>query len=169
MANRFNYDVRLVPLKVKNNIKEDFRNEINGIPYLLYDVETLSDGRKIVINKPGGKRSWGRLSKSDFMVFIYNEMDNELWLVTHAELYEDIETKINADYEFGVQVINCLEDVCNGKEPEDVLNECTPKNNIGLTIELLLNVYKWIWGQEDVNYPNGQGRWLSMNSLKELI
>jgi len=33
---------------------------------------------------------------------------------------------------------------------------------------LLLKVYKWIWGQEDVNYPNGEGRWLSMNALIEL-
>lgn len=169
MANRFNYDVHLVPLNIKNTSKEDFRNQINNIPYLLYEVETLSDGKKIVINKPGGKRNWGRLSKSDFMVFIYDEMEKELWLITHKELYDDIENKVNSDYELGVQVINCLDAVCSGKEPSDVLNDFSNKSNTGLSLELLLNVYKWIWGQEDVNYPNGQGRWLSMNSIKELL
>ena len=29
--------------------------------------------------------------------------------------------------------------------------------------------YKWIWGQEDVNYPNGEGRFLSWGAYKELL
>lgn len=38
---------------------------------------------------------------------------------------------------------------------------------IGLEAETILKVYKWIWGQEDCNYPNGEGRWLSMNNILE--
>jgi len=38
----------------------------------------------------------------------------------------------------------------------------------GEPIEILLKSYKWIWGQEDVNYPNGEGRDMSMKSILEL-
>jgi len=31
-----------------------------------------------------------------------------------------------------------------------------------------MKAYKWIWGQEDVNYPSGEGRDMSMKSIIEL-
>jgi len=34
--------------------------------------------------------------------------------------------------------------------------------------KLLLKAYKWIWGQEDCNYPEGEGREMSMRLLREL-
>ena len=37
----------------------------------------------------------------------------------------------------------------------------------GIDAETILKAYKWIWGQEDCNYPKGQGRWLSMNNILE--
>ena len=36
------------------------------LPYRGYEVEELSDGRKIVITKPGGKSVYGRPKKEDF-------------------------------------------------------------------------------------------------------
>ena len=117
-----------------------------NVPYLLYEVETLSTGEKIVINKPGGKRSWGRLSKNDFMVFIYSPDNEGLWLISHPEIYG-------------------LLDVCNGLEPDNVIVNRKLKNIIGIETEKLLKVYKWIWGQEDCNYPTAEGRWLSMNAI----
>jgi len=41
-------------------------------------------------------------------------------------------------------------------------------NPVGEEPETLLKAYKWIWGQEDCNYPNGEGRWMSMKGLIEL-
>jgi putative aldouronate transport system substrate-binding protein len=35
--------------------------------------------------------------------------------------------------------------------------------------EVLIKAYKWIWGQEDVNYPNGDGRKMSWAPYKELL
>jgi len=32
----------------------------------------------------------------------------------------------------------------------------------------LHGIYKWIWGQEDCNYPDGEGRDISMKLLREL-
>ena len=38
-------------------------------------------------------------------------------------------------------------------------------DTVGIPVETILKAYKWIWGQEDCNYPTKAGRWLSMNAL----
>lgn len=53
MSNRiFRYKVNLVPLHIENQKQNAFRDELNNIPYLLYEVENLSTGEIIAINKP---------------------------------------------------------------------------------------------------------------------
>lgn len=166
--NTFCYPVHLIPLNVPNDNGDGFREKLNEIPYALYDVEQLSDGRKILINKPGGKRNFGRLSRNDFMVFIFNPINSELWLITHKEVYDDVEDKLENNLALGLRVVEAMEKVCNGEEPDEVLDEVETDTSMGLPLELILKVYKWIWGQEDVNYPTKQGRWLSMNAILEL-
>lgn len=61
----FQYDVNLVPLSIENQPQNAFRDELNHIPYLLYQVETLETGDRIAINKPGGKRNFG-VNPADF-------------------------------------------------------------------------------------------------------
>ena len=75
---KFKHSVNLVPLKIENKEQNTFRDELLNIPYLLYEVENLSTGEIIAINKPGGKRNFGRLSRNDFMVFIYNPDEESL-------------------------------------------------------------------------------------------
>ncbi|MCU0346133.1 MAG: hypothetical protein MUC59_04280 [Saprospiraceae bacterium] len=167
MATKFNYPVTLIKLEIENLSQEEAKVKLNEVPYLLYEVATLSDGRKIVINKPGGKRNFGRLSKNDFMVFVHNPVEEELWLASHAELQEDIEFKFSQSLEYGKVIIELLHKVCKGEELQaEEINSI--ESNIGLSLDLLIHLYKWIWFQEDVNYPNGLGRWLSMNNLLEL-
>lgn len=116
-----NHDVILQTLKIKNKERNEFRMDLNNIPYLLYEVEDLEDGRKIVINKPGGKRNFGRLSPNDLMVFVFDPNCCELWLISHDEIFEDLKLKYETDKEKTVNLIYAMEDVCNGAEPEDVL------------------------------------------------
>ena len=59
---KFTYPVRLVELCVENDSQDNFRNKLYDIPYLMYGVETLKDGSRIVIDKPGGKRTYGKSS-----------------------------------------------------------------------------------------------------------
>ncbi len=166
MANKaFRHDVHLVPLNVPNSEQENFRNRLLEIPYLLYEVETLSNGDKIVINKPGGKRSFGRLCREDFMVFICHLSDNTLWLISHAELFEDIMRKRDYDYNKSLELVHGLYLTCCGQEPDNVISHLGLSDTVGLPIETVLKVYKWIWGQEDCNYPTKQGRWLSMDAI----
>lgn len=166
MANKiFKYKVILEPLSIENQEQDAFRDALSAIPYLLYEVEALKSGEKIVINKPGGKRNFGRLSRDDFMVFIYNPAEESLWLISHAEISDDIAEKFERDRDSATQLIRGLYSVCCGKEPDDVINRLNLKDSTGLPVETILKVYKWIWGQEDCNYPTKEGRWLSMKAL----
>lgn len=162
---KFQYDVNLVPLRIENQPQNAFRDELNHIPYLLYQVETLATGDMIAINKPGGKRNFGVLSRDDFMVFIYSPAERSLWLISHNEISNDIADKYNADREMALRLIQGLYCVCCGEEPDDVRCRLHLQDTVGIPVETILKAYKWIWGQEDCNYPTKQGRWLSMNQL----
>lgn len=166
MSNKiFKYDVNLVKLQIENQEQDAFRDELNNIPYLLYEVENLATGEIIAINKPGGKRNFGRLSRDDFMVFIFNPDEQSLWLISHGEISDDIAEKYDYDKKNALLLIEGLYNVCCGDEPDDVIYRLRLKDTIGIPVETILKVYKWIWGQEDCNYPTKEGRWLSMNAL----
>lgn len=164
---KFEYDVNLVPLEIPNQQQNVFRETLNNIPYLLYQVEELATGEMIVINKPVGKRNFGRLSRNDFMVFIYNPAEHCLWLISHNEISDDIESKHKNNPEQTKLLLKGLYHVCCGEEPDEVINRLKIKDTIGIHVETILKTYKWIWGQEDCNYPTKKGRWLSMEGLME--
>lgn len=159
--NIYTHEIELKDLQIKNLPKEDFRQALEGISYRGFEVESLSDGRKIVITKPGGKFTFGSIKRDDFMVWIFNPADKTLWLISHKNIYEDLEEKGQTDSEATIEIINSLERVYNGEEPDDVLKDSNLQNPQGELPELLLKSYKWIWGQEDVNYPDGKGRAMS--------
>lgn len=168
MTNRFEYPVKLVPLSVKNESRDAFREKLLNIPYLLYEVEKISDGTSIVVNKPGGKKNFGRMAKNDFQVFIHTPDTDELWLISHDEIARDLEAKYNMDKQETLKVIKGLYRVCSGEEPDEVIAALEIRNSYeGIPVETIYKAYKWIWGQEDCNYPSGEGRWLSMNSILE--
>ena len=166
MSNKiFKYDVNLVKLQIENQEQDAFRDELNNIPYLLYEVENLATGEIIAINKPGGKMNFGSLSRDDFMVFIFNPDEQSLWLISHGEISDDIAEKYDYDKRNALLLIEGLYNVCCGDEPDEVIYRLRLKDTIGIPVETILKVYKWIWGQEDCNYPTKEGRWLSMNAL----
>lgn len=168
MANKiFKYRVNLVPLEIENQEQQAFRDNLLNIPYLLYEVEQLATGELIAINKPGGKRNFGRLSRDDFMVFIYNPDEESLWLISHGEISDDIAEKYEHDRESAVLLIEALYRVCCGAEPDYVLRRMHLRDTVGIPAETILKAYKWIWGQEDCNYPTKAGRWLSMDALMD--
>lgn len=160
-----------VEIKIPNAPPDQFRQKLNSLPFLGYHVETLADGRKICITKPGGKAPFGNMKVHDFMVWIYDESKSQRWRISHKEIYEDIESKIKADLRNASEFIDVLHRVCRGEEPTDILTaEYVQKFSRlpGLSAELILKTYKWIWGQEDCNYPSGEGRWMSMNPILRL-
>lgn len=166
--NIYSHSIDLTSLKIVNEPREQFREKLERIKYRGYEVEQISDGRKIIITKPGGKFIFGTVKREDFMVWIFNEDNETLWLISHKNIYEDLEGKGKKDSLKTIEIINALERVYNGEEPDFVLKETKVGNPCGELPEVLLKVYKWIWGQEDCNYPTGEGREMSMKEIRKL-
>lgn len=169
-VNIYKHAIDLSPLEIKNQPREEFRVALERIKYKGYEVENITDGRKIVVTKPGGKFSFGTIKRDDFMVWVYSEKDNSLWLISHKNIFDDLEDKANCNPEETLMIIEALIKVYNGLEPDDVLKEMNLKNPCGENPEVLLKAYKWIWGQEDCNYPppKYQGRQMSMLGIEKL-
>jgi len=168
--NIYKHEIDLSSLKIKNQPREEFRKALESIKYKGYEVEYISDGRKIVITKPGGKFSFGTVKRDDFMVWIYNPADDSLWLISHKNIFDDLEDKAMCDPKETLRTIDALSKVYNGSEPDDILKEMDLENPCGEKPEVLLKAYKWIWGQEDCNYPppKYKGREMSMIAINEL-
>jgi len=166
--NIYKHEIDLASLTIKNRPREEFRKLLEEIKYRGYEVEQLKDGRKIVITKPGGKFVFGKVKREDFMVWVYNPSESTLWLISHKDIYEDLKEKGEINPEETIKIIDALERVFNGEEPDEVLQTTNLNTVTGELPELLLKAYKWIWGQEDCNYPEGKGREMSMESIREL-
>lgn len=165
--NIYTHTIELKNLNIVNTNPKDFRQTLENIEYRGYEVETLSDGKKIVITKPGGKFVFGTVKREDFMVWVYNPSGSTLWLISHKNIYEDLEKKGEVNPAATIRIIDALERVYKGEEPNEILSQGALENPVGETAELLLKAYKWIWGQEDVNYPDGKGRAMSWEGLKK--
>lgn len=168
--NIYKHSIDLSRLKIKNQPREQFREALEEIKYRGYEVEDIADGRKIVVTKPGGKFSFGTIKRDDFMVWVYNEKEGSLWLISHRNIFDDLEDKANCNPKETLRIIEALTKVFNGIEPDNVLKEMNLKNPCGESPEVLLKAYKWIWGQEDCNYPppKYQGREMSMAEIYKL-
>jgi hypothetical protein len=160
--NIYTHDIDLKKVSIQNASSKDFATAIEKIPYRGYEVEDISDGRKIVIVKPGGKQTFGRIRKEDFFVFIYNPKEQTLWQISHKQIYDYlVEKSQHVIKSEAIQLLKAFERVYNGDDPNDFLKDLNLSVPIGENPEALIKAYKWIWGQEDVNYPTGKGRAMS--------
>lgn len=166
--NIYTHEIELIDLQIKNRPREEFRKLLEKVKYRGYEVEQLTDGRKIVITKPGGKFVFGKVKREDFMVWVYSPENSSLWLISHKDIYNDLDEKGKDNPNNTIMVIDALERVFNGEEPTDVLKTTNLFSRIGEPPEVLLKAYKWIWGQEDCNYPTGEGREMSMKTIRQL-
>ena len=165
-AARYPGTMHLQAISIPNCAAAEMRDKVNSIHFLAYHVETVSDGRKICITKPGGKSPFGRMKVDDFMVWIYDESNHDRWRISHEEIRLDVEEKLKANKQGGSAVVDLMHRVCKGEEPKDLTAEIASIIGLpGLSVELILKVYKWIWVQEDCNYPTGEGRWMSMKGI----
>lgn len=168
--NIYQHKIDLMKLSIRNTNRQDFAAQLTDIEYRGYEVEQCADGRKIVITKPGGKRVFGHPKKEDILVFIFNPKDETLWQITHKQIFEDVEAKCHENKEEGKKLIYFLEKTLNGEEPMDFIENIRSLSfQNGEEPEVLIKAYKWIWGQEDVNYPNGEGRFKSWSGYVELL
>lgn len=151
MRNKYINEIELLRKRIKNS-PNDFIENIKQLPWRGYQVESLKDGRKIVIVKPGGKRP-RKKERHDFLVLVKDKGKKELWQLKHNQLYEDLLEKVKANTKNAKKILVALEKVYNGAEPNEVLRKLKVDKLPGEPADLILKAYKWIWAQEDINYP----------------
>ena len=170
MKNIYQHSINLEKLRIDNADKATFAQKLINLPYRGYEVEELSDGRKIVITKPGGKTVYGRPKKEDFLVFIYDPNNENLWQISHQQILNDIQGKVQENKAEAKKFLLLMERTYNGEESANFINDIRALHfSSGESPEALIKAYKWIWGQEDVNYPNGEGRLMSWKTYQEII
>lgn len=163
--NIYTHVVDSYKINIKNSTRDKFRVAIEGLPYKGYEVESLKDGRKIIITKPGSKFSYGIIKREDYMVWIQNSSENTMWLVSFKNIWDDMREK-TIDYPgYTLHLIDSIERVYNGEDPDDFINE-VQDSPCGETTEFYLKFFKWLFGEEDCNYPTREGRDRSMKSFR---
>lgn len=168
--NIYVHTIDLQEISIFNVDRKLFAQQIVDLPYRGYEVEQCENGLKIVITKPGGKNVFGTLKREDILVFIQNPEDNTLWQISHKQILEDITGKLDENPQECKKLLLLLERTLNGEEPNNFINEISELDFVsGEHPEVLIKAYKWIWGQEDVNYPNGEGRYMSWQPYKEIL
>ena len=170
MKNLYRHSIDLKKISIDNTDRNAFSQQLINLPYRGYEVEELPDNRKIVITKPGGKTVYGKPKKEDFLVFIYNPSDDSLWQISHSQILDAITNKVQENKEEAKKFLSLMERTYNGEEPADFIDNIRALHFVsGESPEALIKVYKWIWGQEDINYPNGEGRMMSWKAYQEII
>ncbi|WP_308755728.1 hypothetical protein [uncultured Bacteroides sp.] len=170
MKNLYRHSIDLKKISIDNTDRNAFSQQLINLPYRGYEVEELPDNRKIVITKPGGKTVYGKPKKEDFLVFIYNPSDDSLWQISHSQILDDVTNKVRENKEEAKKFLSLMERTCNGEEPADFIDDIRALHfDSGESPEALIKAYKWIWGQEDINYPNGEGRMMSWRAYQEII
>lgn len=138
LAGDLGADVKLEKCRIRNAKPEEFCKQVIALPPLGYEVEDLSDRRKIVVTKPGGK------SVNDIMVWVFEGPGGTHWRPSHGKIAKDLKLKLGPDKKKGLAVIKALEKVYEGIEPDDILsaNPLLGQNLPGLPVDLILKVYK---------------------------
>lgn len=142
-----------------------------------YDVEELSDGRKIFLTRPAF------LNKGfDFVVNVEGiTFPNGKTNPRHIDIYNDIKAKLftldplikNNVERFKQQMLEMIEKVYYGVEIELIIENYELDEEFcnlpGLDYEVILKVIKWLFIEQDICYWNWSGRAMLMGGLKDLL
>lgn len=154
-------------LEIKGNLMRDeirkkvinaFMEELPGDRYeYWYEVETLSDGRKIFLRRPTRRFDF------DFKI----EVEGMSIKGTHGDIVNDLKDKRNENEEKFKLLMKAIDEVYNGKDVNTVIEYFNLNFKTGLSTELLLKLLKWMFILEDIYYWNYKGRKKLMDAIKD--
>ena len=120
-----------------------------------YNVEKLSDGRRIYLTRPAPlKLGFDFIIHVENRIFLSSFRDNP----SHSDIYTDLIYKKEENFNNFQKLYELLLRIYRCEEPEDVLQNVDFEFNIGLTIEEILKIVKWFFIEQDIRYWNYSGR-----------
>jgi len=124
-----------------------------------YHVETLSDSRRIFLERPTRRFDF------DFKVVV----DNWNARGTHEEIMVDLEEKAKENPRDFKLLMEAIKQTHNCNDVDQILRECKVSFQKGWSAELLLKVLKWYFILEDIYYWNYQGRDKLMGAIEKRL
>lgn len=137
-----------------------------GDCYYAYRVERISDGSAIHLVRPTFKRGL------DYFLLLTDRQGSVV-----APKFESLESDLREKKlrlpELYPTLHKALMEVHAGKDPDEVLamvkNGLSAFSSMGMPIETLLKIAKWLFIDEDVKYWGHRGRDKWQESLKQLL
>ena len=155
--------------------KDDFRKfllsewmkESVGTQYR-YFVETLSDGKRVYLERPG------RLNKGcDFVIFIeglfvYKNGNDKP--PSHKDLLIDLQNKRRAlNQECWNEIVSAIEKVHKTNSYNVSLGLLDEINSVPvMSLEQILHLCKWFFIEQDLTYWSGEGRDMLLKVIKSI-
>ena len=131
-----------------------------------YNVETLSDGRRIHLTRPA------YLKKGfDFRI----NVEETIFLTRHEypkhdDIFDDLRLKRRENPTMCRGLHQALERVYNCEDPEYILSEYIGiKFNMGHPVELILKVIKWFFIEQDIRDWNYSGRHMFKDGIDGIL
>lgn len=130
-----------------------------------YNVETLSDGRRIYLTRPA------ILKKGfDFRISVeHTTFKTGKDYPKHDDIFDDLKQKKVENANLYRRLHQAMERVFNCEEPSKFLHEYSDiVFHSGHPIELILKVIKWFFIEQDIRDWNYSGRQMFMNRLRAI-
>jgi hypothetical protein len=150
--NRYNGNFRTVRLPrfwTRNAPREVFREKIETIPYLGYEVEQVSASLSVCICLPADdiELNW-------YSVWLYNHQRSSCVRITANNVNHFLSRLTRQAASPSPDITDLLEDVHNGKEPDDFLRLLTgtPDDVIGEREVCAFKLEKWLRWQDVAKY-----------------
>jgi hypothetical protein len=143
----------------KPKILVDLIKKATSLPGV-YIVEEFFDGGYLAIRKPGYK------TRDDFAVQSLRRDKSVETTLSYVDLFRDFRQLLEFSHDDFSQFYGVVLEVFGGVEPP----ENYPLPGLSRSGDHILKALKWIWAQEDTNYPmpRFQGRKMSGYRFQEL-
>jgi hypothetical protein len=131
-----------------------------------YNVEILSDGRRIYLTRPA------YLKKGfDFRINVEGTIfQTKQEYPKHDDIFDDLRLKNKEDPTLSKKLHLVINKVYNCTDPVEVLRECENlKFTTGHSVELILKVIKWFLIEQDIRDWNYSGRRMFKNGVDEIM
>jgi len=131
-----------------------------------YNVETLSDGRRIHLTRPAYLKEG-----FDFRINVEETVfQTRHEYPKHDDIFDDLRDKAKENPAMCRRLHQAIERVYNCEDPEDMLPEYADiKFDVGHPIDLILKVIKWFLIEQDIRDWNYSGRQMFKNGIDEIL
>ena len=131
-----------------------------------YNVETLSNGRRIYLTRPA------YLKKGfDFRINVEGTIFQTGYeYPKHDDVFDDLRLKRAENPAMGRRLHQAIERVYDCEDPDDILPEYADiKFNVGYPVDLILKVMKWFLIEQDIRDWNYSGRQMFKKGIDGIL